>query len=88
MRVVDYADRAFEGENFEGKHASNTRVVKLELPSVSTALLLSIIIGSIEALTLFFGAGFFLNMMGISTVSLDINLLPEYLSSLLSQYIC
>lgn len=62
--VSDYTDKGFKD-----KQASNTRVVKLELPSVSTALLLSVIIGSIEALALFFGAGFFLNMMGISTAS-------------------
>lgn len=40
-----------------------------QLPSVSTALVLSIGIGIIEAAALYFGAGTFLNLMGISSVS-------------------
>jgi hypothetical protein len=39
------------------------------LPSVSTALLLSIAIGTFEALAMYLGSGLFLNMMGISSVS-------------------
>ncbi|KAI3502787.1 hypothetical protein L1887_31104 [Cichorium endivia] len=40
-----------------------------QLPSVSTALVLSIGIGIIEAAALYFGAGSFLNLMGISSAS-------------------
>ncbi|KAG0452877.1 hypothetical protein HPP92_025541 [Vanilla planifolia] len=42
---------------------------KLELPSVSTALLLAAIIGAFEALAMYMGAGLFLSMMGISPAS-------------------
>lgn len=40
-----------------------------QLPSVSTALVLSVAIGIIEAAALYFGAGTFLNLMGISPAS-------------------
>lgn len=40
-----------------------------QLPSVSTALVLSVGIGIIEATALYFGAGIFLSLMGISSVS-------------------
>ncbi|KAK1439239.1 hypothetical protein QVD17_05055 [Tagetes erecta] len=40
-----------------------------QLPSVSTALVLSIGIGILEATALYFGAGTFLNLMGISSAS-------------------
>ncbi|XP_068639442.1 protein DETOXIFICATION 45, chloroplastic [Aristolochia californica] len=40
-----------------------------QLPSVSTALLLATGIGTIEALALYFGAGVFLKLMGISVAS-------------------
>lgn len=39
------------------------------LPSVSTALVLAIVIGTFEALAMYLGSGIFLNMMGISSVS-------------------
>lgn len=39
------------------------------LPSVSTALLLSVAIGTFEALAMYLGSGIFLNIMGISSVS-------------------
>ncbi|KAI3873488.1 hypothetical protein MKW98_008140 [Papaver atlanticum] len=42
---------------------------KKQLASVSTAILLSVAIGIFEALALYVGAGFFLNMMGISSAS-------------------
>ncbi|RZC57257.1 hypothetical protein C5167_004560 [Papaver somniferum] len=42
---------------------------KKQLASVSTAILLSVGIGIFEALALYVGAGFFLNMMGISSAS-------------------
>ena len=70
LELINFTDRGFEVENFKEKQVSNRTTAKLELPSVSTALLLSAIIGIVEALALFFGAGFFLNMMGISAVSL------------------
>ncbi|KAI7736489.1 LOW QUALITY PROTEIN: hypothetical protein M8C21_012094, partial [Ambrosia artemisiifolia] len=40
-----------------------------QLPSVSTALVLSVGIGILEAIALYFGAGTFLNLMGISSAS-------------------
>ncbi|XP_062177307.1 protein DETOXIFICATION 45, chloroplastic-like [Alnus glutinosa] len=39
------------------------------LPSVSTALLLALGIGTVEALAMYLGSGVFLNMMGISSAS-------------------
>ncbi|XP_020597104.1 protein DETOXIFICATION 45, chloroplastic-like [Phalaenopsis equestris] len=51
------------------KKTTHNIVEKLELPSVSTALLLAAVIGAVEALALFMGTGAFLNMMGISPVS-------------------
>lgn len=39
------------------------------LPSVSTALVLSVAIGVFEAAAMYFGSGVFLSMMGISSVS-------------------
>lgn len=46
------------------------KVGRLKLPSVSSAILLAAVIGTIEAFALFFGAGLFLNVMGVSVVSL------------------
>lgn len=40
-----------------------------QLPSVSTALVLSVAIGILEAAALYFGAGTFLSLMGISSAS-------------------
>ncbi|XP_041012978.1 protein DETOXIFICATION 45, chloroplastic-like isoform X2 [Juglans microcarpa x Juglans regia] len=40
-----------------------------QLPSVSTALLLAVVIGIFEALAMYLGSGVFLNMMGISSAS-------------------
>ncbi|XP_062093564.1 protein DETOXIFICATION 45, chloroplastic-like [Humulus lupulus] len=40
-----------------------------QLPSVSTALLLAVMIGTFEALALSLGSGLFLNIMGISSLS-------------------
>lgn len=53
---------------------------KLELPSVTTALLLAAIIGAVEAFALFMGSGAFLNMMGISQVSPMHCLAQQFLS--------
>ncbi|KAK1324535.1 hypothetical protein QJS10_CPA01g00278 [Acorus calamus] len=50
------------------KSYSDERAERKQLPSVSTALLLATGIGTVEALALFFGSGFFLNLMGISPV--------------------
>jgi hypothetical protein len=44
---------------------------KLELSSVSSALILAAGIGIIEALALFLGSGLFLKLMGVSPVCLD-----------------
>ncbi|KAK1304959.1 hypothetical protein QJS10_CPB11g02123 [Acorus calamus] len=51
------------------KSYSDERTERKQLPSVSTALLLATGIGTVEALALFFGSGFFLNLMGISSAS-------------------
>ncbi|CAK9148587.1 unnamed protein product [Ilex paraguariensis] len=53
------------------RHASkeSTSDERKLLPSVSTALVLSLGIGIFEAAALYFGAGLFLNMMGISAAS-------------------
>ena len=56
-------------ENYELGETSNEVAARMRLPSVSTALLLAAAIGTIEALALYFGAGVFLSMMGISSVS-------------------
>lgn len=56
-------------ENYEHGETLNEVGARMRLPSVSTALLLAAAIGTIEALALYFGAGIFLSMMGISTVS-------------------
>jgi len=50
------------------KHPSSG---KLELQSVSSALMLAAGIGIIEALALFLGSGLFLKLMGVSPVCLD-----------------
>lgn len=50
---------------------SATIAGKLELTSVSSALILAAGIGIIEALALFLGSGFFLKLMGVSPVCLD-----------------
>ncbi|WOL13189.1 protein DETOXIFICATION 45, chloroplastic isoform X1 [Canna indica] len=55
-------------ENFMEKQVSNENE-RLQLPSISSALLLSAAIGIIEALGLSFGAGFFLNLMGVPIAS-------------------
>jgi len=44
---------------------------KLELASVSSALILAAGIGIIEALALFLGSGLFLKLMGVSPVCYD-----------------
>nr|GEW08700.1 protein DETOXIFICATION 45, chloroplastic-like [Tanacetum cinerariifolium] len=53
------------------KHAESESDLeeRRQLPSVSTALVLSIGIGIIEGAALYFGAGTFLNLMGISSAS-------------------
>ncbi|KAG6709153.1 hypothetical protein I3842_06G117600 [Carya illinoinensis] len=48
---------------------SNGVAERKQLSSVSTALLLAVVIGIIEALALYFGAGKFLDLMGISSDS-------------------
>lgn len=53
---------------------SNGVAERKQLSSVSTALLLAVVIGIIEALALYFGAGKFLDLMGISSVSFFIYL--------------
>ncbi|CAL9774045.1 unnamed protein product [Musa acuminata subsp. burmannicoides] len=54
---------------FMVKKVSDEKVGRLKLPSVSSAILLAAVIGTIEAFALFFGAGLFLNVMGVSVVS-------------------
>ncbi|KAK3014052.1 hypothetical protein RJ639_008046 [Escallonia herrerae] len=61
---------SFVAEDISG-HASeeSTSDERKQLPSVSTALVLSLGIGIIEASALYLGSGMFLNMMGLSTAS-------------------
>ncbi|PKA47824.1 MATE efflux family protein 3, chloroplastic [Apostasia shenzhenica] len=56
-------------EYHDGKKISEGHDDKLKLPSVSTALLLAAVIGVVEALALFIGAGILLTMMGVSSAS-------------------
>lgn len=43
-------------------------VKRMQLPSVSSALLLASGIGILEAVALYYGAGSFINLMGVSSV--------------------
>lgn len=61
---------------------------RMQLPSVSTALLLAVMIGVFEALALSLGSGLFLNIMGISPVSPYVLILRHLLYLLLCTYIC
>lgn len=74
------SDGGFRQDNFEDKQISNEMAERLKLPSVSTALLLAAGIGTVEALALFLGSGFFLNVMGISSASPMRGLSQQFLS--------
>ncbi|KAL8200343.1 hypothetical protein R6Q57_011682 [Mikania cordata] len=50
-------------------HSDSDSEERRQLPSVSTALVLSVGIGMLEATALYFGSGIFLNLMGISSAS-------------------
>ncbi|KAJ4966575.1 hypothetical protein NE237_018424 [Protea cynaroides] len=62
-------DEGFHEQESSGKPLGDLEERK-QLPSVSTALLLAVAIGTFEALALYFGSGLFLNLMGISSASL------------------
>ncbi|XP_042982596.1 protein DETOXIFICATION 45, chloroplastic-like isoform X1 [Carya illinoinensis] len=61
----DISQNATKGSN-SGTDGMSERK---QLPSVSTALLLAVVIGTFEALAMYLGSGVFLSMMGISSAS-------------------
>ncbi|KAG9454346.1 hypothetical protein H6P81_007250 [Aristolochia fimbriata] len=73
-----------DSENFGEANKNNRFAIDVkkrkQLPSVSTALLLATVIGTIEALALYFGAGVFLKLMGISMASPMYNPAKKFLS--------
>lgn len=62
------SDGRFQEERSNGRPFDEVTERK-QLPSVSTALLLSVGIGLFEAVALYLGSGLFLNVMGISSAS-------------------
>lgn len=60
------ADSSCPNVSYNGCDESTDRKL---LPSVSTALVLALTIGILEALAMYFGSGLFLDIMGISSVS-------------------
>ncbi|VAI63879.1 unnamed protein product [Triticum turgidum subsp. durum] len=60
---------SFVAEDISKNASKHSTSGKLELPSVSSALVLAAAIGTIEALALFLGSGLFLKLMGVSPVS-------------------
>ncbi|XP_058091056.1 protein DETOXIFICATION 45, chloroplastic-like isoform X2 [Magnolia sinica] len=73
-------DRGFLEENNERKSHFDDIMERKQLPSVSTALLLASGIGIIEALAMYFRAGMFINMMGISSASPMFSPAQQFLS--------
>ncbi|KAM0867568.1 hypothetical protein ACQ4PT_041902 [Festuca glaucescens] len=59
---------SFVAEDISKNASKHSSSGKLELPSVSSALVLAAGIGIIEALALFVGSGLFLKLMGVSHV--------------------
>lgn len=57
--------------NGASKELSNVIAERERLPSVSSALVMAVGIGAVEALALFWASGPFLSMMGISPVGLN-----------------
>jgi Na+-driven multidrug efflux pump len=62
---------SFVAEDISKNASKHSSSGKLELSSVSSALILAAGIGIIEALALFLGSGLFLKLMGVSPVCLD-----------------
>ncbi|KAM3223139.1 hypothetical protein ACQJBY_056852 [Aegilops geniculata] len=60
---------SFVAEDISKNATKHSTSGKLELPSVSSALVLAAAIGTIEALALFLGSGLFLKLMGVSPAS-------------------
>ncbi|XP_010236195.1 protein DETOXIFICATION 45, chloroplastic isoform X2 [Brachypodium distachyon] len=60
---------SFVAEDISKNASKHSNSGKLELPSVSSALILAAGIGIIEALALFLGSGLFLKLMGVSPAS-------------------
>lgn len=60
---------SFVAEDISKNASKHSTSGKLELPSVSSALVLAAAIGTIEALALFLGSGLFLKLMGVSPAS-------------------
>ncbi|KAF8011385.1 hypothetical protein BT93_J1865 [Corymbia citriodora subsp. variegata] len=67
--VAEDISRSAGSNSATGGQHQNGAYERKVLPSVSTALLLALAIGVFEALALYFGSGFFLDMMGISSGS-------------------
>lgn len=66
--LAQLMETAYVGR-LDGAHSNNQMFERKQLPSVSTALLLAVGIGILEALAMYLGSGIFLNMMGISSAS-------------------
>uniref|UniRef100_A0A453QEF6 Polysaccharide biosynthesis protein C-terminal domain-containing protein n=1 Tax=Aegilops tauschii subsp. strangulata TaxID=200361 RepID=A0A453QEF6_AEGTS len=62
---------SFVAEDISKNASKHYTSGKLEMPSVSSALVLAAAIGTIEALALFLGSGLFLKLMGVSPVCLS-----------------
>ncbi|VAI52294.1 unnamed protein product [Triticum turgidum subsp. durum] len=60
---------SFVAEDISKNATKHSTSGKLQLPSVSSALVLAAAIGTIEALALFLGSGLFLKLMGVSPAS-------------------
>uniref|UniRef100_A0A803NR23 Protein DETOXIFICATION n=1 Tax=Cannabis sativa TaxID=3483 RepID=A0A803NR23_CANSA len=63
------SEKHFLNDSSNGSRPFDEVAERKQLPSVSTALLLAVMIGTFEALALSLGAGLFLNIMGISSDS-------------------
>lgn len=73
--ISKHASRGFVSDGISQGEKNVKISERMQLPSVSTALLLASGIGVIEALALFWGAGLFLNMMGISSGKTFLNII-------------
>lgn len=62
-----YAEEFYQEESTNGTPFVGV-TERMQLSSVSTALLLAVGIGIFEAFALYFGSGWFLNLMGIPSV--------------------
>lgn len=90
-----YAEEFYQEESTNGTPFVGV-TERMQLSSVSTALLLAVGIGIFEAFALYFGSGWFLNLMGIPLVgfilcwcsTFALQLLEYVLQLLEYQFIC